>query len=410
MSKKKSNNQIEKSEFRGVETSARSKNEPDFLSNADGKRSILKNWLFYLKSHALLTAILCFAALGALGASLKYLEEDAKREITRRNSNKNNLKNREPSFLNKINPFLPAALPNPTPQLAKEYIYAGSRMLAVEDANAAPAPPSDLAVWRPASGVWWVMGGTGSQQFAQGWGQSGDIPAPGDYDGDGKTDLCIFRPSGNTWWILKSSDASYYSVSFGASGDKTAQADYDGDGKTDIAVFRPSDGNWYINQSSNGATVQGQFGLSSDTPAPKDFDGDGRADLAVWRSSNSTFYSLNSSDNQLQTMSFTQSSTIPVPADYDGDGKADYAIRSGSDWIIRHSSTNQTQTISWQQSTDIEVPNDYDGDGKVDVAVWREANGNWFIRQSSRIGQANELRQVQWGLSGDIPVPAYYRR
>ena len=109
-------------------------------------------------------------------------------------------------------------------------------------------------------------------------------------------------------------------------------------------------------------------------------------------------------------MSFTQSSTIPVPADYDGDGKADYAIRSGSDWIIRHSSTNQTQTISWQQSTDIEVPNDYDGDGQVDVAVWREANGNWFIRQSSRIGQANELRQVQWGLSGDIPVPAYYRR
>jgi len=31
-----------------------------------------------------------------------------------------------------------------TPQLSKEYIYAGSRMLAVEDANANAAPPADL--------------------------------------------------------------------------------------------------------------------------------------------------------------------------------------------------------------------------------------------------------------------------
>src|SRR2546430_1867269 len=33
----------------------------------------------------------------------------------------------------------------PTPQLSKEYIYAGSRLLAVEDANANAAPPTDLA-------------------------------------------------------------------------------------------------------------------------------------------------------------------------------------------------------------------------------------------------------------------------
>ena len=37
--------------------------------------------------------------------------------------------------------------PSGTPQLSKEYIYAsGSRLLAVEDANANAAPPADLAV------------------------------------------------------------------------------------------------------------------------------------------------------------------------------------------------------------------------------------------------------------------------
>ncbi len=362
---------------------------------------------FRKSQNWLAIGIICFLTLGVLGSGLKYLDEDAKREIARRANNKGNLNNQEESFLNKINPFLPTPTPTPTPQLSKEYVYAGSRLLAVEDANANPAPPADLAVWRPSSGVWWVLGGTGSQQFNSGWGTSGDDPVEGDYDGDGKTDLAIFRPSTNTWWILKSSDASNYSVSFGISGDIPAQADFDGDGKTDIAVYRPSTGIWYISQSSNSTTVQGQFGLSTDTPTAKDFDGDGRADLAVWRSSNKSFYSSNSSNNALQTATFTQSSTVPVPADYDGDGKADYAIRSSADWIIKHSSNGQTDTISWQQAGDTEAQNDYDGDGKVDIAVWRSSNGNWYIRKS---GSSGALRQEAWGTAGDIPVPAFYRR
>src|SRR4051812_40618305 len=42
------------------------------------------------------------------------------------------------------NPFA-APTTSPTPQLSKENIYAGSRLLAVEDKNASAVPPSDLA-------------------------------------------------------------------------------------------------------------------------------------------------------------------------------------------------------------------------------------------------------------------------
>ncbi len=102
---------------------------------------------------------------------------------------------------------LPA--PTPTPQLAKEYIYAGSRLLAVEDANANASPPADLAVWRPSTGTWWVMGGSNSAQVTQSWGTNGDKPVPGDYDGDGKTDFSIFRPSTGEWFVLQSSDNAW---------------------------------------------------------------------------------------------------------------------------------------------------------------------------------------------------------
>lgn len=363
-----------------------------------------QNLLFRI-NKVFITLIVIFFGLSCLGAGLKYLEEDAKRQIE--SGDWKNGGSKEQSLIDRLNPFFPTAQPSPSPQMSKEYIYAGSRLLAVEDANASITPPADLAVWRPSTGVWWVMGGQSSQQVAVQWGLSTDKPAPGDYDGDGKTDFSVFRPSEGTWYVQRSSDNTLLSYNFGINGDRIAPADYDGDGRTDAAVFRPSDGMWYILRSSDSGVTYQAFGVSTDLPSSADYDGDGKADIAVWRASNTSFYSLASNNQTLQTSTFVQAGNEPVSADYDGDGRADYAIRNGADWIIKQSSNNFFQTISWNQATDKAVQNDYDGDGKVDIAVWRDSTGTWYIRKS---GAGCALRQEQWGQSGDVPVPAFYRR
>src|SRR5690606_10933252 len=102
-------------------------------------------------------------------------------------------------------------LPSPTPPTysanspSKEYVYAGSKLLAVSE-PLVPVP-SDLAVWRLSTGTWYVMDVNGPTAV-QGWGVSTDIAAPGDYDGDGKTDFCVFRPSEGAWYILESGSGS----------------------------------------------------------------------------------------------------------------------------------------------------------------------------------------------------------
>lgn len=370
-------------------------------STKNSKTKSAFGWIDLDKSRARAGALILviFAAIAAIGAMSNGLlfEEPEK-----------NAKPNRATFLSFLNPFS-SSQPGGSSglELSKEYLYAESELLAVEDAGATSSPTTDLAIWRPSTGQWWTKAGQNSQQVTVQWGVSSDVPSVGDYDGDGKTDFCVFRPSEGRWYILKSSsnDSSTTIYTFGQNNDVPAPADYDGDGRSDMAVWRPSSGIWYITRSSDGGIIQFSLGSSGDTPSPKDFDGDGRADIAVWRSSNSTFYSINSSDGAVRSK-LMGSGGDPVSADYDGDGKADYAVRSGSVWKISSSGSGATTSTTWQGAGDRAVQNDYDGDGRVDIAVWKPATGQWYILKSSD----GSTRVDQWGTSGDVPVPALYRR
>src|SRR5262249_56438028 len=78
---------------------------------------------------------------------------------------------------------------------------------------------TDIAVWRPSTGLWHVHPSSGVAVVDSGWGVGvapyNDIQVPGDYDGDGRTDFAVWRPAEGMWWVIRSSDGSFFGNQWG---------------------------------------------------------------------------------------------------------------------------------------------------------------------------------------------------
>lgn len=131
---------------------------------------------------------------------------------------------------------------------------------------------ADVAIWRPADGTWWILnsgfafGYAGNYFSAIQWGLPGDIPVPFDYDADGRTDLVVWRPSNGTWYIRSAVSNESTAIQWGLPGDIPTYGDFDGDHFNDIAVYRPSTGTWYV-RTRSGLTSGQQWGLPGDQVA-----------------------------------------------------------------------------------------------------------------------------------------------
>ncbi|MDQ4134061.1 MAG: hypothetical protein M3179_12870 [Actinomycetota bacterium] len=195
-----------------------------------------------------------------------------------------------------------------------------------------------------------------------------ESPPPADFDGDGDTDIAVFRPSNGIWFVNGGS-----TVAWGTNSDIPVSGDYDGDGDTDIAVFRPTNGLWFVN---GGSTVA--FGASGDIPVPGDYDGDGDTDVAVFRPASGVWFIQGG-----PAVGFGANGDIPVPGDYDGDGDTDIAVFRPSNglWFVQGG-----PTVAFGTNGDIPAPGDYDGDGDTDVAVFRPSSGVWFVNGGATVG------------------------
>ncbi|HEX8565537.1 MAG TPA: FG-GAP-like repeat-containing protein [Pyrinomonadaceae bacterium] len=277
---------------------------------------------------------------------------------------------------------------------------------------------ADFTVFRPAGANWYIFNSSNNSFTATHFGVSGDVIAPADYDGDGRADIAVFRPTGAGdpnkayFYIQQSQSNSFRAEQFGRQGDVPVPGDWDGDGLADLAVYRNGSQTggqsyfFYRPSSQPGVDFRAiTWGTTGDKPVVGDYDGDGKLDAAVFRPSVAYWYILRSSDNQFVQQQFGVSTDIPTPADFDGDGVTNFAVYrpSTGTWYTSTDPATNYGEVRWGISTDIPVAADYDGDGRADIAVFRPESGNWYVLRST-----SGFLGIQWGISTDKPAPAAY--
>ena len=132
------------------------------------------------------------------------------------------------------------------------------------------------------------------------FGNPSDIPLAGDFDGDGCDTLSIYRPSEARFYIINKLGenegglgAAEYSFLFGNPGDKPVVGDWDGDGIDEIGLHRETSGFFYYRNTLTTGIADGQFYFGD--PGDRFVAGDwgvvdGVETPAMYRPSNTTFY------------------------------------------------------------------------------------------------------------------------
>jgi hypothetical protein len=132
------------------------------------------------------------------------------------------------------------------------------------------------------------------------FGDPGDIPLAGDFDGDGCDTVSIYRPTEARFYIINTLGeddgglgAAEYSFLFGDTGDTPVVGDWDGDGIDEIGLHRDTTGLFYYRNTLTTGIADGQFyfGDPDDRFISGDWGGTAGQDTpAVFRPFDTTFY------------------------------------------------------------------------------------------------------------------------
>ena len=131
------------------------------------------------------------------------------------------------------------------------------------------------------------------------FGNPGDIPLAGDFNGNGCDTISIYRPSNQTFYIINELGtdggglgAAEFSYVFGNPGDKPFVGDFDGDGVETVGLHRESTGLVYFRNSHSQGNADAQFifGNPDDRLIAGDWNGDGAFSPALFRPSKVTMY------------------------------------------------------------------------------------------------------------------------
>jgi glucose/arabinose dehydrogenase len=277
------------------------------------------------------------------------------------------------------------------------------------------------------------------------FGNPGDIPLAGDFNGDGCDTVSVYRPSQSRVFIINelgngddglgAAEADYY---FGNPGDLPFTGDFDGDSIDTIGLYRQTTGLTYFRNSHTQGNAEFEFffGNSGDRFVAGDWTDDGTDTPGVFRPSQSTFYLkyTNTQGNADTQFTYGGGSMLPIGGDWgdipaipelsllpvatglsapmaavapNGDARLFIVERAGTIRILADGSVNPTPFL-----TISDVSTCGEG-GLLGLAFHHDyaANGRFFVHYTAPSGGSIQSRIVEYHATpaSDIADPTPVR-
>jgi hypothetical protein len=208
----------------------------------------------------------------------------------------------------------------------------------------------------------------------------GDVPAVGDWNGDGRTDPGTRRRRVSSAFRQLQPDGSVAVVRLGDPTDVGVTGDWNGDGVDDVGVWSRTE-QTFVLRSSRGALTEVPMGKARDVPITGDWNGDGRTEVGVYRPSTGVFR-RRAADGSVSLVSFGDASSTPVTGDWNGDGRTDLGLydRGTGTWSLRSKRRARITTVVEGGPARLPVTGDWNGDGRTDVGTWAPARARFLLR------------------------------
>jgi len=223
---------------------------------------------------------------------------------------------------------------------------------------------TDLAYYQLSTATWYLDDSTqGTSSFQLGTPNS-SVPVAGYFDANAPEELGAYTvDNGLGVWTIASATSGLRTVTFGQSGDIPVPGDYLGLGYDQIAVYRPSDAEFLVLNPNTGNTVTFSLGLANSSdltslvPVPGAYDnlayfdtGEAeRTEAAVYDPTAGVFTILG--PNGVYSVGGFDQGDIPAPADYSGSGSIQPVVyRPSTGQFI---GANETVIATFGQSNDI---------------------------------------------------------
>ena len=195
----------------------------------------------------------------------------------------------------------------------------------------------DVGIFRPSTKGWLLRLENGTTIITLNtFGLNGDIPVVGDWNGDGIDTIGIFRPSTNEWILSNGPNTNNTSppenifIVFGQNGDIPIVGDWNGDGIDTPGLFRPGNTQFLLSNGFVGTIdiTPFTFGAKGSTPVTGDWDGDGVATIGVFNpgTGQMSLNNTNTSGNGVGDIVFSFGLNGDFVLAGDWDGKAEVPV------------------------------------------------------------------------------------